>query len=1623
MSKWKDLGEVPDSEDESIDSGESQQEQPADLEKEDGGPTDELPTAVEVDDIWGIPSSPPRPIHRLLRAPEAGTTDPIPVVPTSPSSSPLSPPPDEEDYEEATGAPSSSLAQLISGNLPGKPTHDNPPSGSSPLSDDELATPQLRITTASSPPRSSSGQAIASIRPPSPERSVNGAGTRVPPQGTLTQDADLEFSRALMQAERSLRPRKPIQQHPYLLENAQYSSFMKSHGVRPLRVTAEPASQRPSVGEDSQDQEFEASGSQELAADGPTGETDESQPLLFDDAADDRDILALSPSPPRSSPPRANPQTSSQQANGDQTDDTSVMEEDFPSLDDLVRKLGKTPGRGLKRYRSSRLLSSRKRSKAQISSPPVPSSLSTLLRPDLWGTPSMSPEPTTMPDQSQDLGNTPLPSQPRRVRSPFRRIPDEIPSPEGTKPPNVVDLTVQDEGDSSSDSEASSSSSGSRSGSDVVERNRRRIRGVLPASYLRVVQQSGRDTARTNRRSPDRSPGRGPRRGVALPKPSNPKPSPSIPFFFNDSDDDNDNNEPSTKPMEQRENRRDLALDLLFDNDGDSSAMEDDHIDMMLFRNKRSSAPSGGLPRPKKRKTTKQSAFKAPQGQKTRQPTIAQALSRSQTTTQDNPVRRPRPSSRKRQRPTKLAKPPLLSILDVVEPKAPQFIKVAARTARRNKNLGKASPTRKHIDLGTRRDNVDARSVLHDWRAGKIRPKIPYSAPKANYQAKRQPLGELCANSATPPSSTPPGSPYPKPPNLARQPRVLGQVAADAASIRGKPQRIRSQALIPRPSARPAQLEVAEHQRPETAGFVAKKRALDALYRKARKNRTVSVASHLDRLSDRGPSSVEARRQGDDDHGTEAAISPRPPQSNNEKSRFRKRVAPRHVDLDAPHFTHANDPLPENTFFAQETEEPRSQDKLIGLGPYGTHYTQHFEVFPLDHGVFFHETTIIGRGILSKLLEPSYLDKVRQTRPRASFVMDGRTLRWGPWDDTTSSELGILVDWIIEQFPQPTTSEGSPSLGRSIEGSEFILHYVIDSISFADDGALKSFVARTVEVFQGLCTRIEELSSTIAIPEATRKTHIEILTCSIVTILAAYQLNQGVGSNFSVNIQLEALLTTVARQCIKMLLGIGLESLRVLYGELQQLSSRERGIRRGHTAANSLVILIRVLESACIPRSSFWDITQSVMMTPDIISGTEANKFEDLWRDTFTLLPLCEFDNSGILTVGMRHIAPIEGWTLPQQVLKRVFQLYTNNPRQGPNFNEYCRALAARCHYLVQQWGWRKCSGIIGTMFDFFGSQNLAHLRNEEVYKSPQFLENLAHNPSLAIEPEDRCFHIFLKTLGLVILRLKRLDLTKDIKNLIARTLPNHSRQLLKENVVRQQDLAALRNHHDLLCTLFWAAPPALRPGVHLIEKLVVPGSSHKEACLINLRAWSQLARFVVSSGEGGAAFRPFMAWQTSIFQQLLDQYRSVASDIQQQFLALSKDGPGLSNEVANSMIKKNKAAAMDVLYLSIKASFDVLKLAGTLGTATSSLNICELILPRDTWISTDIFSRPVAANLYTTRLLLTRLRLGYCSNGHRDPRALHFEGRTSGRGAVLQRLHEYVRSPGGGRGHSGKLT
>ncbi|KAI0914613.1 Mus7/MMS22 family-domain-containing protein [Ustulina deusta] len=1527
MAKWKELGEVPDSDDESTWDSQESLPSPAAPASACADPTKGAgPAGHTIDSesqaVWDVPFSSQIPTeeHNVLPSPKPQQPKP------QSSGSPIN------ELQRESSPPVSSLLELGHGverNVP--PT--------SPVGQDRARSEDSAL---SSPPDVSEHfvSAIFEVQ-----------------QAPIVQESEQPNENG--QLGRSLRPRKPIQEHPYLLESAQYSKTWKSHGLRPVRVLAEEEKKRRQE-EDSQERDFEDD-SQVTNKDTIPEESRESQTTENFETLPGVNDISLSDDGEPSPSPKSHPARPEQSIQSSQEDD------EFPDPNDVEKwKLNKTARRVHKRRASPKASSKRKLPK--LGSDPVHVANDTAILPDIDD--DIFDIPASPPQTSPGvLAITPMAvinrlggkSIATLTPKPSSNISSRIHSPApANQHSELVDLTALESGDSEDGSENDGDVAGSHTSDsepDQVQLGARRIRGVLPASWLRLDQQTSTLKAKliTRHRSPDLSPGRSARKGVAQRRILLPRPASDSTLFLPSDSDDSDS---TVRPQEPNISFRDITTPTV--EDDAASVIEEDHIDHMFSRARTASTGSGGLQR--KRKRGHQSIFNGQPGQRKRQQRITGLLTRTKSVSStqnrrmqvsEDSVGAQRPRKRNKGK-TKSAtsRPPRLSILDVVELNAPAFIRIAARTASRRRDKGRSSPSKKVIMLGTRQDTIDAAGVLKRWNEGMIQPmdSISRSAPRPR-QAE---VAKTTTQAQIVHTPTPLKNPdrLTKTSGLFSQPRrMVKQASMDGfidAGTRNQPDLGPNTdgSLVERPRprdpfCRPAQLEIPGDSA-NSHTFDARKRVLDALYRKSRKSPPTSRKLRLEQSISRQAPAHNRQLAAEPPKSLESNGAREPP-GNKKRTRFRKQARPQPVDISAPQYTHANDPLPRELgppTVVLDISRCEATGKLLGLAPYGTHYTQHFEVFPLDHGVFFHESTIVGSGRLTTALDGKSLGNLSGHRGRCTFTIDEQVLNWGPWDAQTSSELGIIIDWVMDRLDDNPSVDSQLGVTTPVQATNFILRYLQDHLTFVEPESSNIFASRLVDVLQTLERRLQEISSD---SKYATQSGIEVLTRILVIAVQVLRLCQKL-RKVSETFQMEEILKRLAATTAEVLLQADLKDVRDMYGHLQHISFREKGIRNDQHSVICWVTLIRILEEVGLPRAGFWGVISSAIVSSSTDSTVDATVLEQAWRTLFTLLPLGEFDNTGVVIPGMRYTTPLEGWMIPQRLLRRVFQLYQNNSRQSPSFNDYLRAVVSRCHYLVEQWGWRKCNAILGIIFDFFAAQDLHNLRNEEVYQSPQFLEELSESPSLATSPEDRCFHIYLKLIAMSIKRLRKSGMTKEVRNLVARLLPNHSRQYDKIMATHEAEIAALRNHHDLLCTLFWAAPSEMRPSVQSIEGLVVIGSSHKEACLINLRAWSRLSQFVVSSCEDISTYKSLADWQRNISQQVLEQFLSVETEVNQQLLGMSAEACGnITQEHKNAVINKNKKVAMDLLYFSMKTFLDTMRYTQTLGAASFVLNHCPL--------------------------------------------------------------------------------
>ncbi|KJZ78856.1 hypothetical protein HIM_01629 [Hirsutella minnesotensis 3608] len=1549
MSNWREVGEVPDSE-EDEDGFDSDESDAADLR-----PAVNSAVITSEPDVWDFPDSQEPQLPQLepridTEAQATLSTFDFNLFDSSPLSSPLS-------ERELPVSPGFALDRNID-NLPGSY---------------ELG--RIAHSTPRKPTSSEANQKTDALPSPGPVQEV--------PHEDV-QDIQLQDERqAAIRYERSLRPRKPIQEHPYLLESVHYSTILRRHGVKPVRAAIEaPRTGREDTAADDDFQEISQDSTQR------PGPQDGGSRLVVQIRGGLRDYDFPSSSPLQISPSNHLARVSSQVSSRAETDDTSVPDQDLPALEELLSRpprLISNKTAKPKRRATPPPSTIRKRRKLHIIDNDPPEidapSRATVLSADAAQTPShhsprhhrgsQSPVSRTRRSPSPGIRNNspspdPLLSTPQ-LPGAIIDIPSDVESiiqqkPKFSEDQELISLDIESESDAESDV-------------DVVDILKQRIRGVLPASWLRLDQQSARDKAQKNakqQRRP-RSADKDNRRGVAQRRQALPGTSTDL-LFLDESSDDGEVAARVNAAATQQLNQTILSVDRASPPaasshelpDDDDSVIEDDHIDLMQSghpsKKRQFKLPESVRAGQKRKMTGKNSSSR--QRKPSKQPKITDRFSRTDESMPEVNTRFikkkyiERLSSSvyrnvKDARRAPSANPPQLSILDIIEPEAPAFLKIAARTARKRKNKGRSSPRRKTIQLATRQDHIDAVSVLNRWRAGSIPQRSSVTAARtvSRRQSKAQPLGEGSGNKPVVRRRK-----AQKP--LGSTSRKVFEHVKDGGSVSFRPlqgsetpplkpgremqsSRVQSSTVTTRPASnmRPAQLESEQIEQMNSTSFLLRKRLLDRLYHDQRRL--------LHQNSSSAPSALESSALLDlGEHRNDGETPSEPPLRRNGKRLPRKQSRPKRLNPLAPQYSHANDPLPEHYSPEPENIQKNSlHSKLLGLGPYGTSYTHHFEVFPLEPGVYFHESTLLGSGIIPYCSSYDISDK-RSVSPRASFNLDGKFLNWGSFDSHVSSELGIVLDFIAEQMdPGNIVEGGAAKSSLAVDAATFVLKYFQNSLILCDEAQYKSFVTRAIECLSSFSERAGSwIEATSQNSTARQELLLKIGDRLLLSTLVALEICRSQPLLVTEQLQLEDCLKKLANISLALLSNFNADHLRNVYQEACLPRNMERGLRSDNTVLHSWVVLMKSLEVARIPRASFWDLAQTIIIPSHVISSSDARDFENAWEFMFSLLPLTDFNNMGIVNAGWRHIPANDGWIIPQKLLKRVFQLYQENSGQAPSFNDYCRALLGRCHYLIRQWGWARSAALIGLIFDFFGSQHLEHLRNEEVHDSPRFLESLVRRPTLDIEPSDRCFHIFLKLIALSIEKLRQIGAMKDVRNLVARTIPNHNRQHLQDQQVLTRELAALRNHHDLLATLFWASPSEVQPAVSLVERLVVPASSHKEACLINIRCWSQLARFVIASGQAAKSFKPFMIWRNSFFQQVLQQFDSVASDVQQQALSLAREtGNPVSEDRINQTIAANREAVMDVVYASIAASLDVMRHSADLEAATFALNTSQL--------------------------------------------------------------------------------
>ncbi|KAG0638706.1 Mus7/MMS22 family-domain-containing protein [Tuber brumale] len=1367
---------------------------------------------------------------------------------------------------------------------------------------------------------------------------------------------------------RSLRARKPIQKNPYLIEQERYRQTLKARGVRPVRISEVEEETNGGLGadEDSQERDYVAP---------PEPENDESQFALVPSRGRDGpggqgdrpvDIYDFEGFPDAASTSRERPRPNGALADGVKRRKVNHTYSKRPHTSAARPQLNAGLGAGNAHLTPSSIqaeIDENGRDVYELSEDsPQRRSRTPLAQTSPNGSPTKGTpwQPTqeqgikrrgilSLLDSSSDIESLPSGQGRHRPISPWSEDGD---TPRARPERTVLEL-------SSSPPEEEPTPSESEDESQEVRRLQRKTAGVLPASWWKLDKRqhpSSANDSRRDRRSSTPVQDLTPRPGVARARiTSRPRSPVGDVFLFGDDSDDSSgpaNIQPQAPPSGRpRLLHRQHQIEVIEIDD----VVEDDRIDRMLSVTQRNS-------RLRKQKQRDQNGLsRAPQGMG------GSRLSGARNSGSGSRLRQPRITNHigtKRNSTKRKPKAPQLGIVDAVrhyratnpEISPPTFLKVATRSARERRSKGRQGPSKKVFQLDTAADTQEVQSVLREWREGTIAIRAHDSSDEdptdcappmrpLSPTVEQRPAGVLgldlglfSIGASAPRRQRPKQTTLT---NIMRTRPLLSRIN-DAHRLRQKSRKrsnvttvpARRNAITHRPFFMP---EPAQFEREEPPSIAAAR-----LRKSSRQGQRLNLTELLQTTARRHQNL--ARFMDDDDLVNPPPImrsgpgpAPAPTLKTVKPPRPRRKRTPMRIDAET---IERRQPPPEDRIIADDVEiemipEPAPNTALdvkpvlIGLLPYGSKYTLSFDTIPLKPGTIFNSETFIGSGGLSKALN----SKLQAFSHSSSFRFGDKLFRWGVYEDSMAAEFESIMHDIVGFVDRAYEGGGGVEAhmwaSRAYTFYLFFSNYLYRVISFSDSIDLISFGQRILQAINASCDQVLPVlgrSAPLSLSKAPTRLALQLHVFGLLFAFQIYKLASGDPGAWE-RLELDRTIRRLGHQLLGRLLGCGFDTIRECYEDQRAIANYERGIDPKHYLIEAWVIAIYALDSVHYQHISFWQLLNSELRPPEIERALDIRIFEKHWRIVWAILPLYQFDEFGVVQGPMRDGNLSENWALLRVLIGRPLKVYsTNMAGHSGAINTYCRTLYARCHHLIAKWGWLNTDIIIPVLYEFFASKSLANLRNEETYGSPDFLQNLDRNPSLEMRDSDPCFHLLLKVVGLGLHAMKASTPINKIGNLVNRLMPNHGRQYPKYEELRVENLTALRNHHDLLSTLWWASPPQCRPPLEAIRYLVDPDQSHQQACIVTIRAWLNLMRFQLHSGEGLDALKPFMGWFDHFTSSALNQHHAARNEAEKHFSAAKERGDTeLTEDIMEDNIRRNQQQLEGILIDALKSLHSIL--------------------------------------------------------------------------------------------------
>ncbi|KAK9466058.1 Mus7/MMS22 family-domain-containing protein [Lipomyces arxii] len=499
-----------------------------------------------------------------------------------------------------------------------------------------------------------------------------------------------------------------------------------------------------------------------------------------------------------------------------------------------------------------------------------------------------------------------------------------------------------------------------------------------------------------------------------------------------------------------------------------------------------------------------------------------------------------------------------------------------------------------------------------------------------------------------------------------------------------------------------------------------------------------------------------------------------------------------------------------------------------------------FDVVRLLSETRFRISSFIGRGALESALHTPSAVEEQPIISMSTYTFAEREQVFF-WQGVTSQvleelQLGydIVLDWALnEQHNADAASEASRD--QAYEFCIFLVNYIRSTLTcesydkiilFAS--TLKRLAVRVMDLFTQFHNRTTKFS----------RISFYMLAFQLLYTYEIYAMLAGNFEDYS-HLALDREFTSIGQLLLQVLLKSGIDD---LYQFLKTYCNRlGLQITKDAYFVEIWIMTMHTFDFASrLPSSnidSFWKTLYDTLDGKSLAESVNITKYERAWYATFAMCPLYQFDGEGVYDVNKSS----SYWPGVESMMATLLNV-SEATTSSREFVSYCRACFARCLTLSVSWNWSGTKSMVMIMHRFFAKRKFENLEPGPNVGFPNFLQDM--NYTLELSTSDTIFHIFLKYLAKSIKDAnEQPSLKRTLPGLIGLVTPLNGRLYPRTAELKMTDLEALENNYGLLLTLYWAAPAGLRPTVGQLRDVIVIRQSHSQARLLSVKTWYYLTR------------------------------------------------------------------------------------------------------------------------------------------------------------------------------------